>query len=435
MTNNQFLDLLYSDLSSYITILSCILVLYYFVFGRKILHIADPLMVGFIAQAFSCSVVFFIYYEGKINDFYFFSFVFTEIFFLLPLALMRKRYIVCPKVLEVDVSPQCKWNDAYSIFYSATIFIFIITTTIYFSLAGIPILNQMSRLDTNESLGIISWFTDVYWICLPALIIIKRFVFLRRNFFDYLIILLCFIFLLAKGGKSDFFFMIISIFLVKEIFQITELKRFIKWVSYASPFVILCLMVIIFSVWNSNQNVLNAFFERFVLFGDVFYQGYDKGFMLFLPDNIYPWDYFFGGTINKIRALFGLPIKEKVIFGYEISKYYYNIDSGIGPNARHNILGLYLFGPYLSLAFSFSLGLIYCFLRSGAGFVNKTTSRYSLKMFFYLMLLTYSFFFFVDPSLVLGLYLKILFVFSIPLLLVIIKVGFKSYLIKISHEI
>ncbi|MBK4367037.1 hypothetical protein JJQ04_23895, partial [Enterobacter hormaechei] len=120
--------------------------------------------------------------------------------------------------------------------------------------------------------------------------------------------------LLVKGGKSDFFFMIVSLFLVKEVYQIRELAKVVKILSYISPLIILGLMVVIFSVWGANGSVLSAFFERFVLFGDVFYQGYSKPFMDSLPKDIYVWDYFFGGTINKLSMILGYPVKDKVNF-------------------------------------------------------------------------------------------------------------------------
>lgn len=64
--------------------------------------------------------------------------------------------------------------------------------------------------------------------------------------------------------------MIVSLFLVKEVYQIRELAKVVKILSYISPLIILGLMVVIFSVWGANGSVVSAFFERFVLFGDVF---------------------------------------------------------------------------------------------------------------------------------------------------------------------
>lgn len=427
MTNNQFLDLLYSDISTYIIVMISVLVLYYFIFGRNIAHIADPLMIGYLAQAFSCSVVLFIYIEDVLSDYFFYSFIFTEVAFLLPCAFMRKKYKENYLGENIKASITSEWYANYSTFYLVTLIIFAISSVAYFALAGIPILNQMSRLDTTDSLGALSWFTDVYWVCLPALVIIKRYVFFKKNKMDLIIIGFCFVFLLAKGGKSDFFFLIVSLFLVKEVYKIKELNKVVKYLSYISPLVIIGLMIILFSVWNSDENVIKAFFERFVLFGDVFYQGYNKVFFASLPTNIYPWDYFFGGTINKIKELFGFSSKEKVVFGYEIAKYYYNIDSGIGPNARHNILGLYLFGPYFSVLFSFLIGVIYCAIRSGRGIINSRTPRTSLRFFFYVVFCTYSCFIFVDPSLALGLYLKIIVVFSVPLAISLFISSYRKY--------
>lgn len=424
MTNNQFIDLLYSDLQGYLLILALIAVTYYVFFGRNIKHIADPLMIGYIAQVFSCSVVLFLFYKEKIYDGYFYSFIYTEIMFIFPLILMRRNYVRLSPDINTRFIAYKSWNNGYSVFYYSSLVLLLSTSLIYFSKVGVPIFNQISRLDSNESVGILSWFTDIYWICFPAMVIIKRFIYRRRSIIDYLMILFCFLCLLGKGGKADFFFLVVTLFMVKEVYQIRELNRIVKILSYLSPFIILGLMVIIFSVWGARSNVLNSFFERFVLFGDVFYQGYNKNFIEFLPKDIGLMDYFFGGTMNKIRGLFGIPLKEKVIFGYEISKYYYNIDSGIGPNARQNILGLYLLGPYLSGFFSLSLGIVYLNIRSSRWLINKKTSVSSLKIVFYIMFCTYSSFIFVDPALAFGFYLKILTVFSIPLFLSLFNARF-----------
>lgn len=416
MDNGQFLDLLYSNLTLYLSLLGLVFIIYYAWFGNKVRHVADPLMIGFVAQVFSCSVVLLLEFTSEIDDFYFYSFLYTEVMFLIPLLFMRKNYVKINDDSHERFLAYKRWNYGYSSFYYTTTILLIITSIYYFAIVGIPILNQLSRLDTNESAGIISWFTDVYWVCFPAMVAIKRYVYRRKSFVDYVLLLLCFVCLLVKGGKSDFFFMIVSLFLVKEVYQIRELAKVVKILSYISPLIILGLMVVIFSVWGANGSVVSAFFERFVLFGDAFYQGYSKPFMDSLPKDIYVWDYFFGGTINKLSMILGYPVKDKVIFGYEISKYYYNIDSGIGPNARQNILGLYLFGPYFCGVFSFVLGLIYLAIRRGTFLVNNRTRAYSLRVVFYIIFCTYSCYLFIDPTLTWGLYLKTTFVFIFPLI-------------------
>lgn len=90
MDNGQFLDLLYSNLTLYLSLLGLVFIIYYAWFGNKVRHVADPLMIGFVAQVFSCSVVLLLEFTSEIDDFYFYSFLYTEVMFLIPLLFMRK---------------------------------------------------------------------------------------------------------------------------------------------------------------------------------------------------------------------------------------------------------------------------------------------------------------------------------------------------------
>jgi hypothetical protein len=73
--------------------LGLVFIIYYAWFGNKVRHVADPLMIGFVAQVFSCSVVLLLEFTSEIDDFYFYSFLYTEVMFLIPLLFMRKNYV------------------------------------------------------------------------------------------------------------------------------------------------------------------------------------------------------------------------------------------------------------------------------------------------------------------------------------------------------
>jgi hypothetical protein len=92
-----------------------------------------------------------------------------------------------------------------------------------------------------------------------------------------------------------------------------------------------------------------------------------------------------------------------VILGYELSNHYYGIDEGMGPNARHNILGLYLFGFYGAIAFSFLCGAVLARVRARPLFGSRT----ALAVALYLMMNVVSVSAMVDPSMAVGYIIKL----------------------------
>lgn len=122
MDNGQFLDLLYSNLTLYLSLLGLVFIIYYAWFGNKVRHVADPLMIGFVAQVFSCSVVLLLEFTSEIDDFYFYSFLYTEVMFLIPLLFMRKNYVKINDDSHERFLAYKRWNYGYSSFTTQLLF-------------------------------------------------------------------------------------------------------------------------------------------------------------------------------------------------------------------------------------------------------------------------------------------------------------------------
>ncbi len=418
MNREQFLALY--DLNFYTNSFLVLIVLafYLLIFRKSFSSLIDPLFLGVLAQAFSAAVVFILYFSRNIDAYYFYSFISTEIAFLIGcFALFRP-----PALSKVDISIFADRREEFKIFCFVFFGFFFLFSALYLKSAGFVLFRNESRLLIMQDLGIVSWFIDILWATAPLVFFLKRYIFNLRSSTDYIVLISSMIFLLTKGGKSDFLPFIFSVFLASYIFSITPLKRTLNFLIVLTPVLLILATTITLAIWNVNANVFYFVFERFLLFGDVFFQGYDQAFFDSLPDSGF-FQYFFNSIYTFLCNGLGWIPEPKVILGYEMSKFYYGIEEGMGPNARHNILGLYLFGPYVAIVFSFLVGLLLAVLRRGLWLTKGW-----IFIFLYAVVSIFAYVLMIDPSLAVGYFIKILVVmgsmlFVCLLILTILRKG------------
>jgi hypothetical protein len=397
MNREEFLALY--DLNFYTNsfLVLIVLALYLHLFRKSFSSLIDPLFLGVLAQAFSAAVVFILYFSKNIDSYFFYSFISTEIAFLVGcFALFRP-----PALSKVDVSLFADRREEFRIFCVVFYGFFLLFSALYLKSAGFVLFRSESRLLIMQDLGVVSWFIDILWAAAPLLFFLKRYVFNLRSFADYIVLGLSMVFLLTKGGKSDFLPFIFSVFLASYIFSIAPLKRTLNFLIILTPVLLILATTITLAIWNVNANVVSFVFERFILFGDVFFQGYNQTFFDSLPDSGF-FPYFFSSIYAFLCHALGFVPEPKVIMGYEMSKFYYGIEEGMGPNARHNILGLYLFGPYVAVVFSFLVGLLLAVLRRGL-WLEKGW----IFIFLYAVVSIFAYVLMIDPSLAVGYFIKI----------------------------
>lgn len=402
MTPVDFLELV-SLHQGVVLILCAVLVLIYLAIYRSgISSVADPLFLGVIASAFSTSVIAILVYLEEIEDFYLISFLITEFIFVAATLSLGAKGMRLRRII-----PTASDNSWYLIFHYVLVATFLVATVIYLWRVGLPLFQTSSRLITFQELGLLTWVLDATWVGVPLSVLLKRHFLNKKNIFDYFLLSLGFFLFATKGGKSDIVYILFVFHIFSQVTGATSTKRFESVLLLALPAMIVVVTSVVLATWGVEASAFKVVLERFLLFGDVFFMGYNHSFFATVPDVGF-FEYFFGGTKSSIYSILGYASNERFILGYAISEFYYGSGEGIGPNARHNILGLILWGPVLGVLFSAFCGGAFLLCRRFV-FWND---RGIFSVFIYCIVNVYAWVLFIDPALAIGYLLKIAVVIS-----------------------
>ena len=397
MTPVDFLNLVSQHIEVALFLCAILICAYLLVYRLGISSVADPLFIGVLASAFSAAVIAILVYLEEIKLFYIASFLAAEMAFLIATLWGGAKHLKLRRL-----TPDAVKNSWYLTFHYLLVATFLISTSSYLWSAGLPVLQATSRLITFQELGMLTWVLDVTWVGVPISVLIKRHFLNKKSLFDYFLLVLSFLLFATKGGKSDIVYILFVLHIFSQVTGSTSVKRVESMLLIALPILLVAITSVVLATWGVEASALQVVLERFLLFGDVFFMGYNDSFLATLPDVGF-FSYFFGGTKSAVDAFFGNVESERFILGYAISTFYYGSGEGIGPNARHNILGLVLWGPVFAVAFSALCGATFRMCRRYV--LGRGKSLFSI--FIYCIINVYAWIFFIDPSLALGYLLKI----------------------------
>jgi hypothetical protein len=333
------------------------------------------------------SVVLLLWIEKKIDSYYFYQYIFSQIAFFI--AFLSGSKTVKMKN-HLSTMPVLTNRHRYIYIYIATIYI--ISNLVVYKISGIPIFKE-SRLAAVMVGGGFGVFIRIISIYDPLVSYLTfHFLFMEKNkkfkIFPVFMLLVIIVVGVLSGSRSSFLGTIQNLFLYlflnREYFGdiIEKLKKFQIPIMLLSA--VGAISIIILQTRGSIETAFNALIFRIVGFGDVYYLSYPNNIIdLLSGTNIFI--VLFGDMFRMLRILpeyFKPPG-----IGFEI----YNlanktVDVLAGPNPRHNIYGYVNFGFVGSLWFSFFCGVILNVLR-GSFLTNKDKSL-DKKMVIYLLYLT-----------------------------------------------
>lgn len=402
MTPADFLNLVYQHIEVLLFLCAILICAYLLMYRLGISSVADPLFIGVLASAFSAAVIAILVYLEEIKLVYLASFLVTEVAFLIATLWGGAKHLKLRRLIPDSVK-----NPWYLIFHYLLVATFLISTLSYLLSVGLPVLQTTSRLITFQELGMLTWVLDVTWVGVPLSVLIKRHFLNKKSVFDYFLLILSFFLFATKGGKSDIVYILFVLHIFSQVTGSPSVKRVETTLLIAFPILLVVITSVVLATWGVEASALQIVLERFLLFGDVFFMGYNDSFLATVPE-IGFFSYFFGGTKSALDAIFGNAESERFILGYAISTFYYGSGEGIGPNARHNILGLVIWGPVLAVAFSALCGVTF---RSCRRYVLGN-GKNLFSIFLYCIINVYAWLFFIDPALAVGYLLKIAIVVS-----------------------
>lgn len=346
--------------------------IYYKTYKRVFLSLLDPLNFNILYSFLGASVVFFLFFVGEINTYYFSSYCLTQTAFLIGFFIFRPI-----KIDERKIGFGKEKRIKGELYFLQIVFIisslFHLMGQLYvYSVRGIPLFMQ-SYLDTYDVGGgfgtfsrIITGSTIISWYLLIHFFINGKVKKIKIYLWTYMIVSLGFFSL--SGSKATFLTIALILFIYTLIncrfnTTIQVLRQKIEKFSL-KLFIAVCIMVlIIISVKSSEgENPLLELGIRLIHSGDAYYYGYPNDVL----NNIDKGSSF-NALFSDILGMFRIVNWEKLpqSFGLLLYRYHYpQIDYIAGANARHNIFGLFYFGYLGSILFSFILGFILSFCRN-----------------------------------------------------------------------
>lgn len=366
-------------------------IIYYLTYKKVFISLLDPLNLNVFFSFLAASVVFFLYFIGEINNYYFSSYCFTQIAFTLGFFVFKP---IKKNELNLRFGNEKKIEDELlflQILFLVSSSMHIMSQLYIYHLVGVPLFMK-SYLDTYSGGGgigmyarIISASTIMSWYLLIHFFVNKKGQSIKKYLWFYIFISL--VFFVLGGSKGTFLtigFILFLYSLINSRFNLTILQLRGKIFKLSLKlFYIVCIMAIIIIFYKDNQGV-NPFLQlciRLIHSGDAYFYGYPNDVL----KNIKPASGF-DALFSDILGMFRIVDWDKLPppFGMTLYRYHYPLTEIMnGANARHNIYGLFYFGYIGSIIFSFILGFSVSFCRN---FLFRNIKLNTLFGLFYTLL-------------------------------------------------
>lgn len=365
MSSYEFYDCFLDNQGLYCLILIFTLILYWRIYRKFIFSFIDPLFLSSIYSLFGFSVVLFLFVLNNISQYYFCSFLLTQISFWIGLYCFKN------KTIAISMSFLKIRNESHLLkcVFFVSFVLYISTTLLGYLVLGVPILFS-SRLDVNANaqggMGVLSRFSHLSIICLYC-----AFTYMLQRSKDtivkilaYLSIFMFVVFSILSGSKSSFMLMASVLFcfiIVNRNENEKKFKKLNRWQYYfLFAGTIMALLTILITIDGNVFNSITTLLFRLVGSGDIYWMGYPNGALEQVPYRN-PFIVCFQSFLGFFRIVDHSNFPEPI--GYTLSSFYTEKTSLTGGNARHNIFGYIYFGVYFSVFFSFILGFLIAFIR------------------------------------------------------------------------
>ena len=372
--NKSYFDLHLLDNIEYILLYMFFNALITYVLMRKhIYSIFDPLFFGMILAVCGYSTVFYLYHFDLINDYYFYSFIFTQFFFFIGFLLNKPISMMDYSQYNLVLSKNNKITPAFFIYIISSV-LFIFSQLFVYYASGIPVLmeSRLAMYSGGSGYGIFSRIIYVTSIISLSFSVFRLLLMRNRlssNLYDYFIIFFSLIVAALSGSKAGILLLISTVFITlffgRKISFNEKIEK--KFQKNSLSLLILLIPISFLTIYaqlgfESVNEILISLALRFIHSGDIFFMSYPNDVLMHLNTNDNGFLAFFRGVFGALRlsSWENLPVN----LGLQVFWYHYDTDLISGPNARHNVFGLFYFGFIGSLFFSFILGYVFGFVRN-----------------------------------------------------------------------
>lgn len=422
--------LLYDNIYIYISCLLASVLLYYFIFRRTYISILDPWILSTVFSCFGFSVVWFLYFTNSIDVIYLYSYLLTQGAFWLGLFTFNnlKKGEILSKATENVLKNE---NNFIKIFFLVSSFLYVIIQILSYSVIGIPLFigSHVDIYSNSGGWGILGRFLDVLKPISIFFLIHVFFKFKKSLFwiiykYVFLVIILTFFGLSASKGEfmnvGVIFFCYVLLNSSYNWNYLVSLKKIEKKIVLVGLFFVFLTISLQAESGNSS---LSVFLFRLVASGDTYYFAYPNHNIEALKAD-QPFLALFGDLFSTLRLI---PREaQPQTLGIQLFRMFNKSDIIAGPNSRHNVFGYAYFGFYLSIIFSYAIGILLSYIRNKSFYkLRKNIITQLIFVFLYSNLISLE----TDPSMAFSGIENALLIFPVILFIAIVfftVLGFKK---------
>jgi len=375
MNNAEFHSLYYESVSVALVFLIISYTLTYLSVRKQVYSIFDPLFFNFLMAAAGYSVVFYLSYLDIISDYYLYSFCLTQGAFFIGINTFKLPRSTAPDVSHTTVTSKKLYDSVGYIkcFYYLSFLGFFISQMIVYYYNGLPIFLD-SRLSVFSGGSGFGFLNRVIYVTSTITLTTSSYSLIFRDYlgipklvhrFQLLFYIIVALFSGSKGALLVMIFTIsLMLFFSRRINSDVSLEK--KATKLLLKILFLVFPAAIFTVFVQTDfeniyEVVLAIAMRFVHTGQIFYMVYPNDILFEFPNA--------NGFVALFRDMLGawriidwneLPVNH----GLLAFQYHYALDVLTGPNDRHNTFGLFYFGFWGSIVFSYVIGFIMGFIRN-----------------------------------------------------------------------
>lgn len=378
---DNFFGLFSHSPSLFITILLLSAIIYSIIFKKYIYSIFDPFLFVIISLCFGTADVLFMHVMGAIRPYYLWNYLLTQTLFIIGFLVVRPIRIKYIENKLLFFESNHKKIQLLVLYYGASV-IFVATQIATFVYVGIPIFleSRLMLFVKSGGFGLLGRMNQVFLSITIFLLIDRTFSWKKQHatamIYDLLLSLFIIVSIFLGGSKSALLNVIYLMF-----FYVFFFCRFVEYSSvvpklkkFQNRFFILALIgaigVISVEMMNvaevSRVNPLIALGMRFILSGDIYMSAYQES-SLEMIEWANPLKVMFSDFLGMYRIVPWEDLPKQL--GLQLFQLYVDSDLVKGPNPIHNVFGLFYFGYWGSLLYSFFIGFLLSCIRNKLLFV------------------------------------------------------------------
>ncbi|WP_010255424.1 O-antigen polymerase [Treponema primitia] len=353
MTTDKFILLLLDNIWIYFLSLLLMFIVYFPLIKKIANCLINPLLFAVIMHVLTNTVPVFLFFTGRIQEYYFYYFIIAEIVFTIGFLLFFSKPICCKYVIIND-------NNYSNIIFIFYLIVFVVSTLITYYIEGIPAF-KASRLTLKSNFtGILNRFIG-FASTYITIFVFYVFKYRKRKILTAIVLLLVAITSVLSGSKSAILSLIFNYYCYLYFYENKSFKKN-KVILLLSPFFIIAALIVIFL--RSNRNILDAIIslaQRFIGNGDMYWIAFGDD-AEYLDKIVIKHKYLYP-LIGFLSPLHILPsnIYDDYI-GLQLFRIIHpTLNNIMGPNTVAPLMGIVLYG-WGGIILCFLIGLFTSFL-------------------------------------------------------------------------